>query len=142
MIMLVCQQEEITYAAAHKIQGGVFQGQGESPFGFGRGEGVDEGRGEREWVVEKERYKYDEMFERLDPIDGKITGAAAKREMVKSKLPNTALGKIWKLSDIDKDGMLDQDEFALAMHLINIKMEGHDIPTELPEHLVPPKKRF
>ena len=120
----------------------MFQGQGESPFGFGRGEGVDEGRGEREWVVDKDRYKWDELFDTLEPIDGKITGAAAKRQMVKSKLPNTALGKIWKLSDIDKDGMLDIDEFALAMHLINIKMEGHDIPAELPEHLVPPKKRF
>ena len=25
--------------------------------------------------------------------------------MVKSKLPNNVLGKIWKLSDVDKDGM-------------------------------------
>ena len=140
-LMNMVPSEEQTMAAAHKIQGGVFTGNGESPFGFGRGEGVDEGRGEREWVVSKDRFKYDEIFESLNPIDGKITGAAAKGEMVKSRLPNTALGKIWKLSDIDKDGMLDVDEFALAMHLINIKMEGHDIPTELPEHLVPPSKR-
>lgn len=59
--------------------------------------------------------------------------------MVKSKLPNSTLGKIWKLSDIgdhlikfkplyqafqwiyflsDKDGMLDADEFALANYLV------------------------
>ena len=44
--------------------------------------------------------------------------------MIKSKLPNNVLGKIWKLSDVDKDGMLDADEFALAMHLINIKLDG------------------
>lgn len=67
--------------------------------------------------------------------------AAAKSEMVKSKLPNTVLSKIWKLSDIDNDGMLDEDEFALAMHLINIKLDGHEIPTELPQHLVPPSKK-
>lgn len=67
--------------------------------------------------------------------------AAAKSEMVKSKLPNSVLGKIWKLADIDKDGLLDSDEFALAMHLISIKIDGHDIPTELPPHLVPPSKR-
>lgn len=66
---------------------------------------------------------------------------AAKSEMVKSKLPNSVLGKIWKLSDIDQDGLLDADEFALAMHLINVKIEGHDIPSELPDHLVPPSKR-
>lgn len=65
----------------------------------------------------------------------------AKAEMVKSKLPNAVLGKIWKLSDLDKDGFLDADEFALAMHLIHVKLDGHDIPTELPEHLVPPQKR-
>ena len=45
-------------------------------------------------------------------------------EMIKSKLPNNVLGKIWKLSDVDKDGMLDSDEFALAMHLINVKLDG------------------
>jgi len=36
--------------------------------------------------------------------------------------------------------MLDADEFALAMHLVNIKLEGHEVPMELPEHLVPPSK--
>ena len=46
------------------------------------------------------------------------------------------VGRIWKLSDVDQDGMLDSDEFALAMHLINIKMEGHDLPSTLPEHLI------
>lgn len=66
---------------------------------------------------------------------------AAKSEMVKSKLPNSVLGKVWKLADVDKDGMLDSDEFALAMHLINVKLDGHDIPSELPAHLVPPSKR-
>lgn len=70
-----------------------------------------------------------------------ISSTAAKTEMVKSKLPNSVLGKIWKLSDIDKDGFLDDDEFALAMHLIRVKIDGHDLPTELPPHLVPPSKR-
>ena len=60
--------------------------------------------------------------------------------MVKSKLPNSVLGKVWKLADVDKDGMLDSDEFAVVMHLVNIKLNGHDIPAELPAHLVPPFK--
>ena len=46
-------------------------------------------------------------------------------EMIKSKLPNNVLGKIWKMADVDKDGLLDADEFALAMHLINIKVDGN-----------------
>uniref|UniRef100_A0A671QCU8 EH domain-containing protein n=1 Tax=Sinocyclocheilus anshuiensis TaxID=1608454 RepID=A0A671QCU8_9TELE len=75
------------------------------------------------------------------PAYGSVTGANAKKEMVKSKLPNTVLGKIWKLADIDKDGMLDDEEFALANHLIKVKLEGHELPSELPAHLVPPSKR-
>jgi EH domain-containing protein 1 len=67
--------------------------------------------------------------------------AAAKAEMVKSKLPNSVLSKIWKLSDVDNDGFLDTEEFALAMHLINIKLDGHELPTELPSHLIPPSHR-
>lgn len=61
--------------------------------------------------------------------------------MVKSKLPNSILGKIWKLSDMDKDGMLDAEEFALALYLINLKVEGHEMPAELPPHLIPPSKK-
>ena len=123
------------------VKGGAFDGVSESPFNVGAGEGVDRGRGEDEWVVSQDRYKYDDMFAGLNPVNGKITGAAAKSEMVKSKLPNSTLGKIWKLSDIDKDGMMDADEFALAMHLINIKLDDNEIPSELPEHLIPPSKR-
>ena len=95
-----------------------------------------------EWIVSRDRYKYDEIFDTLGPVDGKISGGVAKTELVKSRLPNTILGKVWKLSDLDQDGMLDADEFALAMHLIGIKLDGFDLPNELPAHLVPPSKRF
>ena len=53
------------------------------------------GIGEREWVVSKDQYKYDDIFDGLNPIDGKITGAAAKQEMMKSKLPNNVLGTVY-----------------------------------------------
>ncbi|VDM09300.1 unnamed protein product [Wuchereria bancrofti] len=126
-----------------EVHGGAFDQavESETPFGFGKGEGFDKGANESGWVVARERYKADEMFDSLDPIDGKITGRAAKEHMVKSKLPNAVLGKIWKLSDVDKDGMLDSDEFALANYLINLKLEGHELPLELPKHLIPPSKR-
>lgn len=113
----------------------------ETPFGYKRGEGVDAGHGDLEWIVSKERHTYDALFTTLSPVDGKVTGAAAKSEMLKSKLPNSVLGKIWKLSDVDKDGFLDSEEFALAMHLIKLKLDGHDLPVRLPEHLVPPSKQ-
>lgn len=136
-------ENNINHNSRGLVQGGAFEGVEDnvSPFGYKKGEGIDAGHGEPEWIVSKERYKYDSIFDTLGPIDGKVTGSAAKQEMVKSKLPNSVLGKIWKLSDIDKDGFLDADEFALAMHLIKVKLDGHDLPSELPEHLIPPSKR-
>ena len=61
--------------------------------------------------------------------------------MVKSKLPNSVLRRVWALSDIDKDGMLDRDEFAVAMFLIDHKLKGNDIPETLPDRVIPPSKR-
>ncbi|KAJ8309173.1 hypothetical protein KUTeg_014047 [Tegillarca granosa] len=140
-LMQMIPHEEAMTSQEPGVKGGAFDTWNESPFGYGRGEGIEEGMGEAEWVVSQEKYKYDDSFDKLNPINGKISGAAAKGEMVKSKLPNSILGKIWKLSDIDKDGMLDADEWALANHLIKIKLDGHDLPSELPEHLIPPSKK-
>lgn len=123
------------------VQGGAFNGTLEGPFNQGYGEGAEEGVDDEEWVVAKDKPKYDEIFYTLSPINGKISGASAKKDMLSSKLPNTVLGKIWKLADCDKDGMLDDDEFALAKHLIKVKLEGYELPDELPRHLVPPSHR-
>lgn len=123
------------------VHGGAFEGTSEGPFGQGYGEGAGEGAGEDEWVVAKDKPIYDELFYTLSPINGKISGVNAKREMVNSKLPNSVLGKIWKLADNDKDGMLDEEEFALAKHLIKIKLEGFELPNDLPLHLIPPSQR-
>ncbi|XP_026463270.1 EH domain-containing protein 3-like [Ctenocephalides felis] len=143
-LMDMIPHEESTSKIEPLIKGGAFVGVEDtiSPFGYKRGEGIDAGAGEPEWIVKKEKHNYDAKFETLNPIDGKITGAAAKTEMLKSKLPHSVLGKIWKLSDVDKDGALDSDEFALAMHLIQVKIDGHELPNELPSHLIPPSKRI
>ena len=61
--------------------------------------------------------------------------------MMKSKLPNSILRRVWTLSDIDGDGMLDRDEFAVAMFLIDHKLAGNDIPETLPDRVIPPSKR-
>merc|ERR1712042_116655 len=125
------------------IRGGAFDDVKDmtSPFGFEKCEGIDLGSGEPEWIVSKERTKWDDIFHSLGPVKGKITGSVAKKEMVKSRLPNPVLAKVWRLADVDQDGMLDADEFALSMHLINIKLDGFDLPDDLPSHLVPPSKK-
>ena len=38
--------------------------------------------------------------------------------------------------------MLDKDEFAVAMFLIDHKLSGNDIPEVLPERMIPPSKRM
>lgn len=36
------------------------------------------------------------------------------------------------LSDLDKDGQMTQQEFSIAMHLIQCKLKGTNLPTSLP----------
>nr|XP_003419656.1 EH domain-containing protein 1 [Loxodonta africana] len=139
-LMVMVRQEE-SQMPSQAVKGGAFEGTMNGPFGHGYGEGAGEGIDDVEWVVGKDKPTYDEIFYTLSPVNGKITGANAKKEMVKSKLPNTVLGKIWKLADVDKDGLLDDEEFALANHLIKVKLEGHELPADLPPHLIPPSKR-
>ncbi|XP_012633457.1 EH domain-containing protein 1 [Microcebus murinus] len=139
-LMVMVRQEE-SQMPSQAVKGGAFDGTMNGPFGHGYGEGAGEGIDDVEWVVGKDKPTYDEIFYTLSPVNGKITGANAKKEMVKSKLPNTVLGKIWKLADVDKDGLLDDEEFALANHLIKVKLEGHELPADLPPHLIPPSKR-
>ncbi|XP_005857925.1 PREDICTED: EH domain-containing protein 2 [Myotis brandtii] len=145
-LMPLLRQEELESTEVG-VQGGAFEGTHMGPFvERGPDEALENGEegsddDEAEWVVTKDKSKYDEIFYNLAPADGKLSGTKAKTWMVGTKLPNSVLGRIWKLSDVDRDGMLDDEEFALASHLIEAKLEGHGLPTNLPRRLVPPSKR-
>ncbi len=45
------------------------------------------------------------------------------------------------LSDINKDGNLDLDEFMIAMHLIETVKAGQPVPASLPQNLIPATKK-
>ena len=60
---------------------------------------------------------------------------------MKSGLHVTILGEVWELSDIDKDGSLDIEEFCLAMYLLSKAREGEKLPASLPQNYVPPSHR-
>lgn len=59
--------------------------------------------------------------------------------MLGSKLPMPVLGKIWDLSDVDRDGFLDRYEFTVSMHLVFRVLQGDKCPDELPPELKPDK---
>ncbi|XP_068563414.1 epidermal growth factor receptor substrate 15 isoform X4 [Cebidichthys violaceus] len=94
------------------------------------------------WVVKpEEKLKFDAIFDSLGPVGGILTGDKVKPVLLNSKLPVDILGRVWELSDIDRDGMLDRDEFSVAMYLVYRALEGEAVPMSLPPPLVPPSKR-
>nr|XP_046246850.1 epidermal growth factor receptor substrate 15-like 1 isoform X1 [Scatophagus argus] len=97
---------------------------------------------ELHWAVRpEEKSKFDGIFESLAPVNGLLSGEKVRPVLINSKLPLDVLGKVWDLSDIDKDGHLDKDEFAVAMHLVYRALEKEPVPALLPSALVPPSKR-
>ncbi|CAK6975018.1 epidermal growth factor receptor substrate 15-like 1 isoform X4 [Scomber scombrus] len=97
---------------------------------------------ELHWAVRpEEKSKFDGIFESLAPVNGLLSGEKVKPVLINSKLPLDILGKVWDLSDIDKDGHLDRDEFAVAMHLVYRALEKEPVPALLPSALIPPSKR-
>ncbi|XP_078120344.1 epidermal growth factor receptor substrate 15-like 1 isoform X5 [Sander vitreus] len=95
-----------------------------------------------QWAIRSdEKGKFEGIFESLSPVNGLLSGDKVRPVLINSKLPLDALGKIWDLSDVDKDGHLDKDEFTVALHLVYRAMEKEPVPTTLPTSLIPPSKR-
>ncbi|CAJ1072663.1 epidermal growth factor receptor substrate 15-like 1 isoform X6 [Xyrichtys novacula] len=95
-----------------------------------------------QWAVRAdEKGKFEGIFESLSPVNGLLSGDKVRPVLINSKLPLDILGKIWDLSDVDKDGQLDKDEFTVAMHLVYRAMEKEPVPATLPTSLIPPSKR-
>ena len=93
----------------------------------------------------RDRAEWETIFDSLNPVRGKVTGPAAKKEMDKSLLPNNVLEEIWNMADVDKNGDLTRDEFARAMHLININkhilLDDSNMPKDVPRHLITPSNK-
>ncbi|XP_041064118.1 epidermal growth factor receptor substrate 15 isoform X2 [Carcharodon carcharias] len=94
------------------------------------------------WAVKlEEKAKYDIIFDSLNPVNGFLSGDKVKPVLLNSKLPVDVLGRVWDLSDTDRDGLLDRDEFAVAMYLVYRALEKEPVPFSLSPALVPPSKR-
>lgn len=97
---------------------------------------------EREWIITQDEFdSYNAIFEDLSPVKGKLSGAQVKQTMIDTGVNIENLRRIWTLADIDKDGFLDREEFAVAMYLCQASKMGKKIPEKLPSALVPPSKK-
>uniref|UniRef100_A0AAQ5YX23 Epidermal growth factor receptor pathway substrate 15 like 1 n=1 Tax=Amphiprion ocellaris TaxID=80972 RepID=A0AAQ5YX23_AMPOC len=69
-----------------------------------------------QWAIRHdEKGKFEGIFESLSPVNGLLSGDKVRPVLVNSKLPLDVLGRIWDLSDVDKDGHLDKEEFTVPV---------------------------
>ncbi|EPS29628.1 hypothetical protein PDE_04578 [Penicillium oxalicum 114-2] len=97
-----------------------------------------------DWLITpQEKAHFDTIFETVDTAKlGSITGDQAVAFFMKAQLPEEVLAQIWDLADIDADGQLNRDEFAVAMYLVRLQRSGKEpLPQVLPPGLIPPKMR-
>ncbi|KAG6879045.1 hypothetical protein C0992_005670 [Termitomyces sp. T32_za158] len=93
-------------------------------------------------LTPEDKASADKFFDELDTTrSGYIEGDVAVPFMLKSKLSGEDLARVWDLADINNDGKLTRDGFAIAMYLIRKKLAGVDLPTTLPLSLIPPSLR-
>lgn len=72
-----------------------------------------------DWRISQEKKQtYINIFNSLKPSDGKLSGNQVKSHMMNSKLHVAILTKIWDLSDIDLDGLLNLREFVIVSILL------------------------
>jgi epidermal growth factor receptor substrate 15 len=73
-----------------------------------------------DWPISpQEKLSYDSLFNKVDTLGrGYITGEQAVQFFSDSGLPEDILAAIWELADINSEGQLSRDEFAVAMYLI------------------------
>ena len=100
-----------------------------------------------DWAITpQEKAQFDAIYAKVDTENlGYITGEQAVGFFSNSRLPEDDLAQIWDLADVNSEGRLNRDEFAVAMHLIrqelNRKGGPSTLPQTLPANLIPPSMR-
>jgi len=92
-------------------------------------------------ITTEDKAVYDQLFNNLEKKNGRISGQVGQKILMDTGLDRGLLFKIWELSDIEKTGFLDAEEFAVAMHLTEQVKRGYTLPQSIPYSLVPPAKR-
>ncbi|KAI8906083.1 hypothetical protein DFJ77DRAFT_202338 [Powellomyces hirtus] len=88
-------------------------------------------------VTPEEKERFSAAFASCSPVDGTVSGAAARDLFMKSNLPLETLGKIWTLVDTSSNGILNLAEFMVAMYIITKLRQGTmtTVPAAVPAEL-------
>lgn len=116
-----------------------------NPFGPASGDGA---RGDA-WVVTPAlKVEFDAHFTAAGPSAAApgssrpvLSPTKVREALTRTGLAREVLRLVWELSDLDRDGALDADEFAVAMWLCRESLEGRPPPCKLPTNVIPPSKR-
>eukprot|EP00934_Nitzschia_sp_Nitz4_P008311 Nitzschia sp. Nitz4//scaffold239_size30010//9072//11208//NITZ4_008011-RA/size30010-snap-gene-0.34-mRNA-1//1//CDS//3329543565//8301//frame0 len=107
-----------------------------NPFGY------DQSDEDHYWALQDSADRLRSSFESLGPEGGYLSTQKARDVLVKTGLSKDQLRQIWNLSDMDRDGLFDHDEYVVAMFLCDaVIQKGRPIPAELPVSVIPPNKR-
>lgn len=94
-------------------------------------------------ITPQEKARFDGIFSKVDTENrGSVTGEQAVGFFSNSRLPEDDLALIWDLADVNSEGQLNREEFAVAMYLIQQQLaKKGPIPQSLPQSLIPPSRR-
>ncbi|KAF8571104.1 hypothetical protein P879_00520 [Paragonimus westermani] len=99
------------------------------------------------WAISADELaKSAQVFSTIDlDADGLVSGAEVRDVLMRSGLHQTILAQLWDLVDIQGSGMLNCEQFAVAMHLATDQLSSspyaRSLPPVLPPALVPPSFR-
>ncbi|XP_018653851.1 eps-15-related [Schistosoma mansoni] len=100
-----------------------------------------------EWAISADEHaKNLRVFAALDmDADGLVSGPEVRDILMRSGLPQDILAHIWDLVDIQNTGLLNSEQFTVAMHLateqLSAGLSNRTLPNVLPPALLPPSLR-
>uniref|UniRef100_A0A1I7V4P3 Intersectin-1 n=1 Tax=Caenorhabditis tropicalis TaxID=1561998 RepID=A0A1I7V4P3_9PELO len=99
---------------------------------------VAEGRQLENWAIpHHNKLKYSQLFNALDKDRlGSLSSHVGRSALGLSGLPTSVLAHVWFLSDVNKDGKLSVDEYAISQFMIEMFKSGYALPKVTPPELV------
>lgn len=101
--------------------------------GFG---GADKAESDSYDLSNEEKTRYEQIFASNGGAKGNLTGLEARSIFERTGVDIGALSKIWTLADPQDTGVLNKNQFVVAMHLIYKARQRFKVPDQLPASLI------